>query len=64
MTSQVGAMAVKNSRIELADGYYVGESVDGKTMEGLGTRHFTTGAFASCRYEGFFKKNAFNGFGI
>ena len=65
LTSQVGAMSVKNVRIEFADGYYVGESVDGKTMEGLGTRHWTTGAFAGGRYEGFCKNNIYGqGYGI
>ena len=64
LASQVGAISVKNVRIEFADGYYVGESVDGKTMEGLGTRHYTTGACASRRYEGYFKNNAVNGYGI
>ena len=57
-------MSVKNVRVEFADGYYVSESVDGKTVEGLGTRHWTTGAFAGHRYEGYFQKNNMNGYGM
>ena len=53
-------MSVKNVRIDWGDGYDVGESVDGKTMEGFGTRHFIK---SGDKYEGYFKNDKPNGFG-
>ena len=61
---KLGAMSVKkNVRIDWSGGwsggYDIGESPDGKTMDGFGTRYFNSGD----RYEGEFKKDQPNGTG-
>ena len=52
LTNQVGAVSLSTSvRIELADGYYVGTSPDGKTATGNGKRFWKSHA-ARDYYEG------------
>ena len=56
-------MSVKNIRVEVENGYIVGESLDGKTIEGSGKKHFTSGPYISTIYEGYFKNSKYHGFG-
>ena len=58
---KLGSVLVKNNdRIEVTDGYYVGESPDGKKMHGFGTLYLNNGS----RYEGQMVDNKFNGAGM
>ena len=59
--AQMAGLSVKNNvRIEKGNCYYVGDSPDGKKIEGFGTTYFKDGN----RYEGEHKNNkAFNGTG-
>ena len=57
---KLGAMSVKkNVRIEMGNCYYIGESPDGKKLEGFGTTHFNDGN----RYEGDHKDGKIHGTG-